>query len=69
MEKILTMNMALNNIKSEYKDILNMKYLEKKPVKQIAKLLKKSESSIESILFRARQALKKEMQRISNFFE
>ena len=58
------MNIALENLKPEYSDILRLKYIEEKSQKELSDIYKKTESSIESLLFRAREALKKEMKKI-----
>jgi RNA polymerase sigma-70 factor (ECF subfamily) len=63
-EKAVLLNIALDNLKSEYSDILRLKYIEDKSQKELSEIYKKSESSIESLLFRAREALKKEMKKI-----
>ena len=63
-EKAILVNMAMENIRPEYKNILNLKYIEDKSQKEISAIYGKSESSIESLLFRARDALKKEMKKM-----
>jgi RNA polymerase sigma factor (sigma-70 family) len=63
-EKALLLNMALENLKPEYSDILKLKYIDERSQKDLSKIYGKSESSIESLLFRAREALKKEMKKI-----
>jgi len=60
-EKVVLMNLALDKIKPKYSKLLRLKYYDDKSQKEIAKILKKSVSSVESLLFRAREALKKEL--------
>lgn len=60
-EKLLMIKAAMDKLKPLYKDILNLKYTEKKSQKEIADILKKSRSSVESLIFRAKEALKKEL--------
>lgn len=52
---------ALNNINSYYRIPLYLYYYEGYSIKEIAVQLKKSESAIKMRLFRAKEALKKEM--------
>lgn len=67
-EKILLMNMALQNIKDAYSNVLRKKYIEDKSIKQIARETGKSGKAIESLLTRAKNAIKKEMDSISRDF-
>jgi RNA polymerase sigma-70 factor (ECF subfamily) len=67
-EKILLMNMALKNIKTDYSTVLREKYIEDKSIKEIASTLGKSDKAIESLLTRAKKALKTEMEHISRDF-
>ena len=53
---------ALNNINSDYRIPLYLYYYEGYSIKEIAVQLKKSESAIKMRLFRAKEALKKEME-------
>ncbi len=53
---------ALNNINSYYRIPLYLYYYEGYSIKEIAVQLKKSESAIKMRLFRAKEALKKEME-------
>ena len=65
-EKVIMLDLAMNNIKPRYKKILELKYIEKKSQKDIAKLLNKSRSSVESLIYRAREELKKELKRLNS---
>jgi RNA polymerase sigma-70 factor, ECF subfamily len=67
-EKILMIRQALENMKPEYKNILTLKYIENKTQKEISAILNKTESSIESLLFRAREILKKELKKTKKAF-
>ena len=65
-EQILLMNIAMENIKPIYKQILTMKYIEDKTVKEIAEKMEKNIKATESMLMRAKDALKTEIRHISN---
>lgn len=67
-EKALMTHIAINNLKDEYRDVLLLKYLEDKSEKEIAKTMKKTVSSVQSLLFRAREKIKKELKKISKDF-
>jgi RNA polymerase sigma-70 factor (ECF subfamily) len=64
-EKAILLNIALENIKPEYKKILKLKYNENKTQREISEILGKTISSVESILFRARESLKKELKKMA----
>ena len=65
-EMVLISNIAMEKIRKNYKKVLEMKYKEQKSVKEMATYFNKSFSSVESMLHRARCALKKKMQLIYN---
>jgi RNA polymerase sigma factor (sigma-70 family) len=67
-EKMLMIRQALDNVKPEYKKILTLKYIENKSQKELSEILEKTESSVESLLFRAREALKKELKNVEKAF-
>jgi RNA polymerase sigma-70 factor (ECF subfamily) len=67
-EKLLMIKAAMDKLKPAYKEILNLKYTEKKSQKEIADILKKSRSSVESLIFRAKEALKKELKALIKDF-
>lgn len=67
-EKKLMLNIALDKIKPIYKDILVLMYIEERSRKEISQTFNKSLSSIENLLYRAREALKKELKKISKDF-
>ena len=60
-EKIAVLYIALDRIKPEYRDVLEMKYFNDRSEKEIAAAVGKSVGAIEGLLYRARQALKKEL--------
>ena len=64
-EKSIMLDIALNNVKQKYRKILELKYIEKKSQKEIAKIMNKSRSSIESLIYRAREVLKKELKKLN----
>ncbi len=63
-EKAYILKKALERINPKYSEILKMKYYENMPRKEIAEKLDTSLSSVENNLFRAREALKKELKKI-----
>ncbi|MBN2444710.1 MAG: RNA polymerase sigma factor [Spirochaetales bacterium] len=64
-EKIMHFNKAIKQIKPKYFQIIKLKYFEKKSQKEIAGLMNKHEKAVEGLLFRARTALKKEMEKMN----
>ena len=64
-EKAIMLDLAMKNIKQKYRKLLELKYKENKSQKEIAKILNKSRSSVESLLYRAREELKKEVKKIN----
>ena len=65
-EKVIMLDLAMKNINPKYRKVLELKYIEKRSQKEIARLLNKSRSSIENLTYRAREQLKKEAKKISN---
>jgi len=63
-EKIVMMKTAMENLKPIYKELITMKFIEDKSQNEIANHFKKSRISVESMIFRAKDALKKEIKRI-----
>ena len=57
-EQVIILNMALESIKPKYSEIIKLKYNDHKSQKEIAKILNKTESAVENLLFKARKALK-----------
>jgi RNA polymerase sigma-70 factor (ECF subfamily) len=68
-EKLLMVNIAMDSLKPNFKKVLDLKYIKEKSQKEIAKILNKTESSIENMLYRARESLKKELLKLSKDFE
>ncbi|MBN2544253.1 MAG: RNA polymerase sigma factor [Spirochaetes bacterium] len=64
-DKVIMTKLALNNLRDKYRDILTLKYIENKSQIEIAELTNKSVLSVQSILFRARESLKKELLKIT----
>lgn len=60
-EKYLLLELALKNINPEYSRMISLKYLEHKNNNEIAKISSKTLSAVNSILFRAKKQLKKEL--------
>ena len=58
-EDILTLREAINALPPGQKEILTLYYLNDVPIKTIAKILEKSESTVKVTLFRARENLRK----------
>jgi len=50
---------SAKRLKAPYREVLVLKYMEDLSVKEIAKVLKKSETNVKILLFRARNQLKK----------
>lgn len=64
-EKVVMMNLAIENLTPKYSKLIQYKYREDKSIEEISKILGKSEKSVESLLYRARDHLKKELEKIS----
>ena len=67
-EKIALLHDALGRLKPAYREILEMKYFAGMSEKDIASRIGKSIGAAEGLLFRARQALKKEMGSHAEYF-
>jgi RNA polymerase sigma factor (sigma-70 family) len=63
-EKIVMLKTAMENLKPKYKEIIKLKFIENRTQKEIADLLKINRISAESLIFRARDALKKEVKKL-----
>ena len=57
-EKRRALHKCLSGLKSEYHQVLWLYYFEELPVKEIAAVMKKSAHSVETLLYRARKAVK-----------
>lgn len=67
-QKVHMTSIAINNLKDEYRNVLLFRYYDNKSAKDIAKTIKKTVSSVESLLIRAKRTMKKELFRISEDF-
>jgi RNA polymerase sigma factor (sigma-70 family) len=67
-EKLTILKMALEKIEPEYRRILTLKYIENKKIKAIAAEFAKSNKAAESLLFRAKRALRRELKKISRVY-
>ena len=65
-EKYFLFVCALDNIKSNYRDVITMKYFKGISQKEIAKSLEKTEGAVEQLLIRAKQAIKNEITILQN---
>ena len=69
-QKALLFNMAVDSLNPLYRQVYDMFYVEDVEIKQIAARLDKTYKAIDSILFRIRNILKKEMRSMAkDFFE
>lgn len=66
-EQLLMVNLAVDNLKPVYRDVLRLKYFEEKSQNEIAEIMNKSVSSVESLLVRARIDLKNELKNFKGF--
>jgi RNA polymerase sigma factor (sigma-70 family) len=60
---------ALKNIKEKYSTILNLKYYEGKSIRDLAGMYNVTEIAIGGMLFRAKEALKKEIEKLGRSVE
>ena len=67
-EKALMTHITINNLKEEYRKVLLLKYQDDKSEKEIAKIMNKTTSSIQSLLFKAREKIKKELKKTAKDF-
>lgn len=68
-EKLLYIHRALEKLKPEYKQVLWLVYFEDFSQKETAKIMKKSVHSIETLVYRARLALKAELEKGGFIYE
>ncbi len=66
-QQVLLVNMAIDNLKPVYKNVLRSAYIENKSQDEIASELNRSLSSVESILVRARKKLRVELLKLKGF--
>ena len=53
-----TVRQALTDLPSDYREVLELKYMEEKPVNEISRIMGRSPKSVEGLLSRARKALR-----------
>jgi len=68
-EKLLYIHRALEKLKPEYKQVLWLVYFEDFSQKETAKIMKKSVHSVETLVYRARLALKAELEKGGFIYE
>lgn len=68
-ERLLLIHRALEKLKPEYKQVLWLVYFENFSQKETAKIMKKSVHSIETLVYRARLALKAELEKGGFIYE
>ena len=62
-EAKIAVHQAMKNLKNEYRQVLWLSYFENLSNKEISMVMKKSEHAIETLCYRARNALKKELEK------
>lgn len=67
-QEVVLLDMAMNNLKDSYKEVIILKYIEKKSLKEISKKLGKTIFSINNLLLRARTELNQEIKKILKEF-
>ena len=60
-ERKITVHRAMNRLKSEYRQVLWLRYFEGFSCKEAAKIMRKSAHNIETLTYRAKQSLKSEL--------
>ena len=58
-----TINLVLNKINSKYRDVLVLKFLEEKSYQEISDILKKPLGTVASLMNKAKQEFKLELER------
>ncbi|MBE6808388.1 MAG: RNA polymerase sigma factor [Ruminococcaceae bacterium] len=61
-ERKITVHQSLAKLKSEYRQVLWLIYFENFSIKQVAAVMKRSVHSIETLVYRARKALKSQLE-------
>ena len=67
-QEALMVDMAMNNLKDTYKEVIQLKYIEKKSLNEISEKLGKTVSSINNLLLRARVELRNEFKKVVGEF-
>lgn len=57
---------AMDKLETKYRSILNQKYIENKSARLIAEKMATTEKAIHSLLYRAREALRKELKQLAD---
>jgi RNA polymerase sigma factor (sigma-70 family) len=66
-EQLLMVKLAMDNMSPLLREVLKLKYLEEKTQNEIAEIIKKTVSSVETLLVRARRQLRIELKKIKGF--
>ncbi len=61
IDPVAKMLMAINDLPADHQQMLRMFYLDKTPIKAMAKIMDKPEGTIKSRLYYAREQLKKKL--------
>jgi len=67
-QKVLIVDAAINKLKPNYKQIIELKYKKHKSQKEISDIINNSISAVENLLYKARKSLIKEIKKISKDF-
>jgi RNA polymerase sigma factor (sigma-70 family) len=67
--KAALFRIAHASLKQRFRDIITLKYIERKSIKELAAILNMNGNAIGSLLSRAKMALKKEIQKLTTDFE
>ncbi len=62
-ERERELHRAINSLRDEYKTVLHLIYFEDMSYEQAGKVMKKNKKQIENLAYRARQALRKELEK------
>ncbi len=65
----MTLNNALKKISMDYSQVLRLTYLEGFSNSDAAKIMKKTNRQIENLIYRAKKALKKELEKEGFVYE
>ena len=68
-EQRILLHKALSKIKSEYSQVLYLKFFEDLPNEQIAVVMKKNKRQIENLIYQAKQSLKSELDKEGFHYE
>lgn len=68
-EEYKMLNIALNELKKEYREVLHLLYYEELSYKEIAKIMNKSEKQIDNYCYRGKISLKKKLEEMGFVYE